>query len=100
VSYSRARRVLLSAERILAVGEGDVRRRLRMTYRHLRSLSAEELPAELRAEWKIILRDMTRCGPQEKHEWSALEHTMRCIRNSTGKRIAERIYILHARLSH
>ena len=102
-TYARARRELLQAEYCLAVCEGDVRQRLLRTYRHLRSLGVEELPAELRGELQTILREMTRFGPEHDRYGparNALEHTMSGIRNRTGRKIAERIYRIHARLSH
>lgn len=44
----------------LAVQEGDVRDRLRTAYNQLRSLREDELPAELRNEWKDILHQLTK----------------------------------------
>jgi hypothetical protein len=102
-TYSRARRALLQAEYNLAVGEGDARQRLRRTYRHLRSLQAAGLPPQLRSEWQTVLREMTRFGPEFDRYGlvrNALEHTMSRIRNRTARKIAERIYRIHAHLSH
>lgn len=100
--YSRAREKLMDAEYRLAVSEGDVRERLRRAYTPLRRLSAEDLPADLRDEWREILRELTRHGPErdsDGHVWrSSIDHTMSRIRNRTGRRIAERIYRLRAQL--
>ncbi|SRR6266446_6377732 len=102
--YSRAREKLMDAEYKLAVSEGHVRERLRRAYTPLRRLSAEDLPAELRDEWRAILREMTRHGPErdpDGHVWrNAIDHTMSRIRNRTGRKIAERIYRLRAQLLH
>ena len=82
----------------LAVGEGDVRDRLRSAYRYLRMLSEDEVPPELREEWTSILLALTRHGPEigpdgEIYQ-SAIDHTMSRVKNSTGRAIAERIYAL------
>jgi hypothetical protein len=82
----------------LAVQEGDVRDRLRSAYNHLRVLREDELPEEIRDEWKQILHELTR-----KDAWihesghvikSSLDQTLDSIRNKTGRKIAERIYII------
>ena len=80
----------------LAVGEGDVRARLRLAYAQLRRLRAQEVPQQLREEWKAILEALTARGPQlgplgHLHQ-DALEHTLRHMRNATGRKLAERIY--------
>lgn len=80
------------------MGEGDVRARLRHAYTQLRRLREDEVPAPLRAEWRSILNALTARGPQrsssgdiQKH---ALEHTLDRMRNTSGRRIAERIYAM------
>ena len=101
--YSRARKLLLRAERYLAVGEGDARERVKRAYLRLRTLQAEQLPPELRSEWQAIAREVTRYGPQKDRHGlvrNAVEHTLLRIRNKTARRIAERIYRMHAHLSH
>ena len=101
--YSRAREKLADAEYRLAVSEGDVRERLRRAYLPLRSLRPEELPLPLRRELREILEEMTRLGPARAPDGvvylTAIEHTMSRIRNHTARKMAERIYRLHARLS-
>lgn len=102
-AYSRARRLLLQAERYLAVGEGDVRERVKRAYLRLRTLQAGELPVELRSEWQAIIREVTRYGPEEDRYGlvrNSVDHTLLRMRNKTARRIAERIYRLHAYLSH
>ena len=82
----------------LAVGEEDVRQRLRGAYRYLRMLSQEEIPVDLRAEWRSIQEAMTRRGPDMAADGTvyknALDNTLIHMRNVTGRRIAERIYAL------
>jgi hypothetical protein len=82
----------------LAAGEGDVRSRLRRAHRHLKMLSEEEVPPNLRGEWLAILRALTRYGPEVGSNGEvyrrAVDHTMSRIKNSTGRAIAEKIWTL------
>lgn len=82
----------------LAVGEGNVRARLRHAYAQLRRLREDEVPAPLRAEWRSILNALTVRGPQRSSsgdiQKDALEHTLDRMRNTSGRRIAERIYAM------
>ena len=82
----------------LAVREGDVRQRLRGAHRQLRMLREEEVPVGHRKEWALILGMLVKRGPirgpaGEVYK-SALDHTLDRMRNSTGRKIAERIYSL------
>lgn len=100
--YSRAREKMTDAEFKLATGERDVRQRLRGAFTVLNRLRAEDLPPELRDEWRAVLNEMTRLGPERGPDgmvWkSSIDHTMSRIRNSTGRKIAERIYRLRSKL--
>ena len=82
----------------LAVGEGDVRQRLRGAYRYLRMLSEEEVPVDLRTEWRSIQDALTRRGPDIAVDGTvyknSIDNTLAHMRNVTGRRIAERIYAL------
>ena len=93
--YSRCREKLHAAHEILTVGERDVRDRLRQAYRYLRVLREEEIPPQLREEWGAILHDLTRRGPEIGPKGTvyqdAAANTLSRMRNSTGRRIAERI---------
>ncbi|CAN7470977.1 hypothetical protein LJR130_003803 [Variovorax sp. LjRoot130] len=96
--YKRCREKLHAALYRLAVGEGDVRDRLRGAHRYLRMLSEDEVPPSIREEWSGILLALTRRGPMfgpNGDVWKpALDNTLDRIRNSTGRRIAERIYAM------
>jgi hypothetical protein len=96
--YRRCREKFRAALYRLAVAEGDVRERLRGAYRYLRMLSEDEVPPALREKWSEILTDLTKLGPEVDRDGavyqSAVEHTMSRIRNSTGRKIAERICAL------
>lgn len=94
----RYREKFNSALYALAVREGDVRARLRGAHRYLRMLREDEVPAEHLKEWREILGALTWRGPQfgpsgEVYK-SALDHTLDRMRNSSGRKIAERIYAL------
>lgn len=82
----------------LAVGEGDVRARLRHAYTQLRRLREDEVPAPLRVEWRSILNALTARGPQRASsgdiQKNALDHTLDRMRNTSGRKIAERIYAM------
>lgn len=100
--FLRAKEKLTDAVYRLAVGEGDVRSRLRRAYLPLRRLSAQDLPEKLQEEWRSILRELTRFGPEmgaNSEVWkTAIEHTTSRIRNHTGRKIAERIYWLKSQV--
>lgn len=95
-TYRRCREKFMVAERKLALGKGDVRDRLRGAYKALRILHEEEIPPPLRSDWHWIMNQLTRYGPEVDRDGTpyrtAVDHTMSRIRNSTGSRIAERIY--------
>ena len=101
--HSRGRKILVHAVYLLAVGEGDVRQRLKRIHRDLRSLDERDLPLELYAELRSILNEMTRFGPARDERdgepyQSAIEHTMCRSRRSTASKLAKRIYSLHSKL--
>jgi len=99
--YKYAREKLQQAARILATGRGDVRSRLRRTYRHLRVLRADDVPNDSKGDLQWVKSAMVRYGPKvDQHGplFDALEHTMRRIRNGTGQKIAERICLMHSKL--
>lgn len=96
--YRRCREKFYSALHRLAVGEGDVRTRLLGAHRFLRQLTKEEVPPELQSEWAEIMRLLTKRGPEVEQDGTicspAAVHTLNRMRNSTGRRIAERIYMM------
>ena len=101
--YRRCREKFHAAIYRLAVGEGDVRDRLRGAYRYLRMLSEHDVPPHLRKEWEAILASLTWYGPEVDSDGTAyrksMDHTLSRIRNSTGRRIAERIWVLARELT-
>jgi hypothetical protein len=65
-------------------------------------LREDEVPAEHRKEWREILDALIQLGPMlgpdgEVYK-NALDHTLGRMRNSSGRKIAERIYSLARRI--
>lgn len=96
--YTRCREKFAGALRRLAIGEGDVRERLRGAYWYLHQLTEHDIPPDLREDWQQIIQELTRRGPElDRHGEvveTALAHTLGRMRNGTGRRIAERIYMI------
>jgi hypothetical protein len=96
--YRRCKEKFRSAIYRLAVGEGDVRDRLRGAYKDLRILSERDVPPRLREELKSVLSDLTKRGPDRDPDGTvyrkSIDHTLSRIRNSTGHKIAVRIWVL------
>ena len=102
-TYSRTRKLYANTVYKLAVGEGDARSRLRSVYRDIRSIGDGDLPVELLADHIWIVDQMTKfggeVGPDGTVYKTALENTMARIRNSTARKIAERIVSVNRTLS-
>lgn len=97
-TYRRCKRCFREAVHILAVGEGDVRSRLRIAYGILHRLTARDVPPDLQAEWQSILCELASRGPEQWPDGeqlrNALDHTLGRMRNSTGRKTAEKIWVL------
>lgn len=65
----------------------------------LHTLKESDFPHDLQAEWRWVLKELTKSGPMKDSEGKVLvgsvENTMKKIRNSTGSKIASRIYELY-----
>ena len=88
-------RVYLAVE-TLATEPGDVRSRLKSAGIILAPLQAREFPEQLREDFEWIMEHLTRydaIGPEER-----IEATMNRIKNSTGEKIAKRIFALYGEL--
>src|SRR5687767_14462480 len=94
----RCREKFRAALHALAVRESDVRLRLRGAHYHLRMLQPEEVPASLRAELASVLQALTKkgqeLGPDGFLYKNALDNTLGQMQNRTGRRLAERIFVL------
>ncbi len=86
---------LSNAVYYLAIGEGDVRDRLKTAYEEFHPVSEDDFPPTLRADWRWIKGQLIRMGPVRRQDGSirmgALDNTLSRIRNSTGAKIAKRI---------
>lgn len=84
--------------------EGDVRKRLRGAHRYLSVLLEDEVPLQFRTEWRQILSALTQrgalLGPGDVVQKSALDHTLDSMRNTSGRKIAERIYRLACQIEY
>ncbi len=82
----------------LAIGKGDVRDRLRVVALDLFPLLETDFPEELRDDFKWVKTQMTKYESEYPQFTGNVEVTMRRIRNSTGQKIAERIFELYSRV--
>ena len=84
------------AVRHLATGQGDVRARLCIAGFILIALKADEFPPELRADFRWVFAQLTRHDPIASE--GRIVATMKRIQNSTGEKIAIRIFDIYSRL--
>ena len=90
-------RVYLSVKE-LCIGREDVRSRLQISVNILMALNADEFPEELREDFIWVIEQSTKCKSDTPEYRSDLETTMRKIKNSTGKKIAERVFKMYSRI--
>jgi len=100
--YRRGREKLHAALHRLTVHEGDVRARLKSAYFYLRQLTDRDLPEELWEEFSDIKKELHARGPRKGKDgevWeTSLVHTLRRMRNSTGRELAERLHSVTRKL--
>jgi hypothetical protein len=91
-----AKEKLYEAILALAIGQGDVRSRLYPAYLCVAGLREDDFPKEFQKDWAWIMRELTKYGPTYKPNgdlwYGSVENTLRNIRNSTGRKIAEKIF--------
>jgi hypothetical protein len=96
--YDYTRQNLFSAISILSTSPGDVRSRINNAYKAFNPLKSSHFPDELKKDWEWIIHSMTKYGPKMNYkneiELGSVEHTMRRIKNSTGTKIAGKIFDL------
>ena len=92
-----------SALRSLAIGPGDVRKRLRAAFYYLHPLTEQDFPDYLQKDYRWIMQQLYRLGPaKDRHgnvTENALDNTLSRIRNSTGSKIAEQIFYIYFELN-
>ena len=82
----------------LCTGRGDVRNRLVGAVMTLLPLQISEFPEELQDDFDWVISQSTKYESQLPEHEGSIEATMRRIRNSTGEKIAERIFRIYARI--
>jgi len=101
--YLRAKSKLCSVVEILSIYPGDIRSRLRCAFSDIDSIVEDDLPDEFVGDWKYIKRELTKFGPKFNSYGAvcvgSVEHTMNRIKNSTGTKIADRIYYIYYELN-
>ncbi len=88
---------LTQAVSALAVGEGDVRSRLRGAFYYLAQVREDRLREDVRGDFEWVVRKLTEKDPPGDW-WGRVDWNLRCMRNSTGAKIARRIVSIEARL--
>lgn len=79
----------------LCVGRGDVRSRLISAINTLIPLSPSEFPETLQSDFEWIMSESTKYKSDIPMHRSDLEVTMKRIQNSTGEKIAQRIFDIY-----
>lgn len=96
--YQYANEKLDQAVYSLAILPGDVRSRLKIAFSGFHTLREDNFPPKLKKDWKWIKKQLTRFGPIYNYKGDptigSVDNTMRKIKNSTGAKIASRIYNL------
>ena len=82
----------------LCTGKGNVRERLIPVVTALVFLRVEDFPEELREDFEWVISESTKFHSEMPKYRGDIEETMRRIRNSTGEKIAQRIFKLYSRL--
>lgn len=88
-------RVFLAVQE-LCVEEGDVRARLVVSINILMALSPNEFPEALRKDFELVIQQSTKYESDTPKHRTNLEVTMSRIRNSTGKKIAKKIFKIYS----
>jgi hypothetical protein len=104
--YSYAEEKLDEALRILATGAGDVRDRLYLWYWSVHFLNEGHFPDELKKDWQWITKQLTKYGPLTSTTfdgkpliiYDSVKYTLKKIKNSTGVKIAKKVYDLTRKL--
>ena len=81
---------------LLSIGPGDVRSRLFKAFLELHPVTEQDLPGNLRRDYRWIHHQLTKREPL--HDEGKLLATLKRMRNSTGVRLAKRIVDLKDRL--
>jgi len=87
-----------SAVKELCIGGSDVRGRLIISVNILMALSPEEFPEDIKDDFNWVIQQSTKFKSDFPEYKSDLEMTMKRIRNSTGEKIAEKIFKIYSKI--
>lgn len=94
---------LTDALSALISGRGDVRSRLVIAHRCLRTLTTSDFPQELQCEWNEIINHLTKYSAVKNAQGDvvidSVQNTMKNIQNRTGEKIAKKIENLYWAIS-
>ena len=92
-------RVFLAVEH-LCVGQGDVRKRLVVAIELLLPLQEKEFPEHLRKDFLWVIAQATKYESKIPKYEGTIQATMRRIMNSTGEKIAKRIFKIYSEIQN
>jgi hypothetical protein len=92
-------RVYLAVEQ-LCTGQGDVRKRLEAAVLTLLPLQIRDFPECVQEDFDWVIRESTKYESQHPKFRGNLEATMLRIRNSTGQKIAQRIFQIYSSIQN
>jgi hypothetical protein len=82
----------------LCTSQGDVRKRLIGAVSALLPLQTHEFPKELQADFNWVIAQSTKYETQMPQYEGNLDATMKRIKNSTGEKIAKKIFSIYSRI--
>ena len=88
--------IFYEAVHSLSVGEGDVRDRLRKSCLKLLLIPKADLPDEIIDDYKWFSDSITKFEAQ--YNEGRMEATLRRIKNSTGRKIADKVFLMYVKL--
>ncbi|MFU2508253.1 hypothetical protein [Pseudoalteromonas sp. ASV78] len=88
-------RVFLAVQE-LCIGKGDVRSRLIVAIDTLSALNSNDFPKALVKDFEWVIKESKKYESDNPGHKSDLEFTMGKIYNSTGKKIAEKIFKMYS----
>ena len=93
--HAYARQKLRETIYSLAIGPGDIRKRLTHAYNGFFNLKKTDFPENLQLDWEWIQKELKKFGPIIREDGSifrgAVENTCNRIKNKTGVKIAEKM---------
>ena len=102
--YSYTKEKLAATIEALATDPDDVRKRLSKSYILFCALTENDFPVELQEDWKWIMKELNKYDPRYNIKGEiikgSVENTMRRVKNSTGVKIAERIFSLYKKINN